>query len=393
MRTIEKHMDLFTTDSIKQLLMEREGPCLSIYMPTHRAAPEVQQNPIRFKNLLNEAREKLSNYGVEDKQLEALLAPVLEETDSDFWQYTSDGLAVFLAPDVYLSYRVPHSFETFVFVGENFHVRQMLPLVAGNERFYVLTLNQENARLLQGSRYQIGEVDLDDVPQSLSEALRFDQFEKQVQMHSTANSTPGGQDALFHGHGAQSDDAVETENILRFFRALDNGVCDYLDADNGAPLILAGIDSLRGLYRQANHYDHLMENEIETDPQPLDEQELHQRAWAIVEPDFDKEVADAIDRFHALAGNDAERVAKEVKAIVPAAYYKRVDTLFVPKDKWHWGVFDPHDNTVKVHDAYQIGDHDLLNDAAIYTLNNGGTVHTVDSDDVSIDEAAATLRF
>ena len=41
------------------LLGAHEPPCLSLYQPTHRAYPENQQDPIRFKNLLKSLEQSL----------------------------------------------------------------------------------------------------------------------------------------------------------------------------------------------------------------------------------------------------------------------------------------------------------------------------------------------
>ena len=49
-------MDLLPRRELEGLILEREGPCVSIFLPTHRAGAETQQDPIRLKNLLGEAR-------------------------------------------------------------------------------------------------------------------------------------------------------------------------------------------------------------------------------------------------------------------------------------------------------------------------------------------------
>jgi hypothetical protein len=82
-------------------LLKKERPvCVSILMPTHRAGAETRQDPIRFKNLLRQAQEKLTSAGLDKRAIQELLAPLEERIgDSTFWQHQSDGLAVFRTSD------------------------------------------------------------------------------------------------------------------------------------------------------------------------------------------------------------------------------------------------------------------------------------------------------
>ena len=161
-------------DELKELLRYK-GKCVSIYMPTHRAGAETQQDPIRLKNLLREAEAALIRTGLRSSRARELLEPAQELVeDHEFWQHQSDGLAIFLSPGLFRSYRLPLEFEESVFVAERFHVKPLLPLLTGDGRFYVLALSQNEVRLLQGTRFNVGEVDLEDVPRSLAEALSYE---------------------------------------------------------------------------------------------------------------------------------------------------------------------------------------------------------------------------
>jgi hypothetical protein len=44
-----------TAQDLKDLLADHRGPCISIYQQTHRTYPGIQEDQIRFKNLLREA--------------------------------------------------------------------------------------------------------------------------------------------------------------------------------------------------------------------------------------------------------------------------------------------------------------------------------------------------
>ena len=233
-------MNLVSRGELRELARGREAPCISIYMPTHRAGLETQQDPTRLKNLLRDAYDELVQSGYRNPDAEALLEPASSLVPSyDFWQHQSDGLAMFLGPEVFRTYRLPFDFDELVVVGDRFHLKPLLPLLSGDGRFYVLALSQNEIRLLQGTRYRVGGVDLDNVPQSLSDVLKWDDPEKRLQWHTGTGAKTNGRAAVFHGHGVASADDPK-DYIFRYFRRIDEGLSQVLAGDT-APLVLAGV--------------------------------------------------------------------------------------------------------------------------------------------------------
>ena len=242
-------MDILARDELRTLTKEPEGLCVSIYMSTHRTGFEIQQDPIRLKNLLGEVEEHLVAGDLRTPEAQELLGPAEKLLqDGLFWQRQSDGLAIFLSPEQFRYYRLPFGFEDLVVVSDRFHAKPLLSLFSGDGRFYLLALSQNEVRLLQCTRYSVSEVDLEGTPKSLAEALRYNDPEKRLQFH-TSTLTPGGKGerpAIFHGHGMASADDPK-DYILRYFRQVDAGLRDLL-RDEQAPLILAGVDYLLPIY-------------------------------------------------------------------------------------------------------------------------------------------------
>jgi hypothetical protein len=385
-------MTLISKTELKQLADTRQGWCVSIYMPTHPAGPEMRQDPIRLKNLLEQAEERLVATGVRGPEARSLLEPANHLLGNRlFWRYQSTGLAVFLDQDGLHHYRLPLSFEDLVVVGHRFHLKPLLPLLSGDGRFFVLALSQNEIRLLQATRYSVAQVQLRHVPESLAEALRWDDPESQLQWHTGTGTESDGRAAIFHGHGV-GNLPEHKKQILRYFQKIDAGLAEIL-ADERAPLVLAGVEFLLPIYRQASSYQHLVPESITGNPEELSAQELQQRGWRIVEPLFERSLEDAEDRFRRLAGGDA--TATGLSEVVPAAFRSRLDTLFVALDTQRWGTYRPGDDDgVTVHQDYQPGDQDLLDVAAVQCFLHGGTVYAVDADEVpSGQEVAAICRF
>lgn len=398
MQTIEKHVDPITYDDLIELVEATDtAPCVSIYLPTERLWNESKKNPARLKNLVRAAADQLAGRGLRKRAADALLAPARELLDrSAFWQHQSDGLALFLADGFVRTYRLPLDFETRVLVNSSFHVRPLLKYLEHNGRFYVLALSQGGVHLYRCTRHACETVALEGVPTSLPEAMQYDDPEAHLDFHGgtpPARGDQGGGRGIFHGHGDASDKANEKEQVVRFFRALDNGVRKVLKTEpSPPPLVLAGLDYLRGLYGEANRYPHVTEAGVDGNPGDWDVGELHRRAWDVVAPQFVSEREQAFSDYRQLAASEAGRVAAEVDEVVPAAYYRRVDTLFVPENSHVWGLFKPDQGEVnRQEDAAAV---DLLDLVVTHTLRNSGTVYVVAPEAVPEHATvAAILRY
>lgn len=395
---IDQQMDHLNSQVVNELVAERQGPCLTIYMPTEVKGAETQQNRIRLKNLLTEATTALTPLMERKALIEPFLAPLAALVDDEyFWQHQSEGLALFLAPDFFQSYRLPVHFDELVLAQDRFHIKPLLPILSVDGTFYLLALRQGGVTLLQGNRFTLAELSLgDDVPTSLQEALKYDDFEKSLQLHNNTGlgRQAGAQAAQFHGHGLGGDDSHNREQIQRFFQQLDNGVRDLLEGNHHPPLVLAGVSFLEGLYQQVNKYHALTEESVQQDPESLDQAALHQAAWAIVEPIFQAERDTALADLHSILGNGDERASQQLEQIVPAAYFQRVDTLFMAASTPIWGTFDPEKNQARLTKERQPHAVDLIDLAAVHTLLNGGAVYQVEADVLpAAAPAAAIYRY
>lgn len=354
---------------------------VSIYMPAKVEGDAVLENPIRFRNLLDHAEEQLVDGGLRTPEAKELLAPARGLVEDEvFWQQQSDGLAVFIAQGIARKYQLPLRFEESVVVSDRFHLKPLLSVLSNNGRFYILAISQHETRLLQGTRHQISEIDLDDregVPRSIVDVLKWEDPEERIQLHTgTETVLDGGVAAVFHGHGVASQDDPK-EKILRFLHQLDAGISDLL-ADDDAPLVPVADGFMVALYREANTYPHLTDEGVRVQPQDLSLATLHSRAWSIVEPLFGQAEERARDVYHHLQATEPERVSNDIEEVVQAAAFGRVDGLFVARDAERWGTFDGDTGDVELHQTHHAGNRDLLDLAAVETMVNEGWLFVVD---------------
>jgi hypothetical protein len=383
-------MDLIRKADLNDLIEGGPGPCVSIFLPTHRAGPATEQDRIRLKNLLRKAEGVLLTSGERRAPaVRELLAPARDlERERLFWEYQSDGLAVFIRPGWFRFYRIPLSLPSVASVGDRHHVAPLLPLFTGDGHFFVLALSQNEIRLLGGSRHSVEHVELSDVPTSLADALRYEDREKQHLFHVAGGGARSGR-AIFHGHGIGGE--VGKDQILRYFRQVDRGLRELL-ADERAPLVLAGVEYLLPIYREATTYPHLVDVGIAGNPEGLSDDHLHGQAWALIEPVFRRERQQAAARYRDLAGTGLG--PSELVEVLQRSHEGRVEVLFIAVGEQQWGAYDAEAGTVALRDQPEAKDEDVLNLAAVRTLQGGGVVYAVGRDEMPAPGSlAAVLRY
>ena len=383
-------MDSFRQAELEELISCAQGPCISLYAPMIRTGPQTEQNRIRFRGLVDSAQGLLEARGMRAAAARDLLAPwrALAE-DALFWRSPGDGLACFLAPGFMRAYRLPLRFAELVTVGQRFHLRPLFSLFSNDGRYYVLALSQKEVRLLEGTRYSIAPVDLEGVPRSLADALGPEGAQRYLQWH-TAGGAPrlGDRAVVFHG----SSLADETKSrILRYFQRLDRALEEML-ATQQVPLVLAAVEYLMPLYRQASSYPNLMPEGIAGSPESMTDQGLQARAWQIVEPFYQRKCEQALSRLQQLLGTGL--ATTDPALILPAAFSGCVDTLFLAEGQSLWGSFDPASNALRLSSERQPEDSDLADEAAVQTIRQRGTLHVVPAGKLGPDTPmAAILRY
>jgi hypothetical protein len=399
-------MNLPSKEELRELAEQADDAFVSLYLPTHRKGKEtIREDPIRLKNHLDEAEKRLLAAGLRRPAVEELLQPAQELVrEGSFWEQQSEGLAVFLAPGFFRTYSVPLSFADRLIVSRRrFHLKPLLPLTAGNGRFYFLALSQNQVRLFHATRDEVQEVDLGSVPRSLVEALALEDPERELQFHTSTTPSAGGvgstlpghgqnqgnqRQAMFHGH---SQDLDQKDFILRFFHKVNNGISGLL-ANEKAPLILAGVEYLLPLYREANSYPHLFEQGVSGNPDEKRPADLHQAVWPVIEPHFQEAQQAAFEKYYALQHNGL--ATTDLEKIIPAAHYGAVDTLFVALDQQQWGIYDAAENHLRLQDESTPENEDVMDAAAMHTFLNDGALFALPLEQMPDGHPlAAILRY
>ncbi len=382
-------MDLLTTRDLSALMETQESYCISIYLPTFVSGSEVGQNQIRYKNLFRIVSEKLNKTDLRPSQVKHLLSPLKKYVDETlFWRNQSQGLALFRSENEFFHYRLPLDFKELALVSGRFHIKPLLPMFSADGLFYLLAFSKNKVRLLQGTKYSASEINIAGVPGSLAEALKYDFPQKELQYHTGAPRHGGKRDAQYFGTGAGDPD--EKDRLLRYFQQVDKGVCEFLKSKN-SPLVIAGVEYLLPIYREASRYSQLVKEGIIGNPDNLPASELHDKAWKITSPIFEKSQKTAVQKFETLYSLGSLQAVTELEQIIPAANNKRIDTLFVATNEQRWGKYYEYSNQVEAHDQHDAGDEDLLDFAAVHTLINHGVVYPLSRDKMPDKKSVAAI--
>jgi hypothetical protein len=355
---------MFQKNDLGRLLAVNTAPAVSMFLPTHTAGREIRQDVIRFRNLLSEATEKLvSEHGLRRPGAESLLGPAAALLqDERFWRHQDRGLAMFIANGSVQLHRVPVELPEEVSVGQRFAVRPLLPLLASTGSFMILAVSSGMARLYSATRFGIAE--------------------EQVLL-------PRGVPEI------NLDTEQGEADLIAYLGRLSRTVEEHLKNVH-CPVVLVAEDENQGHFRKETRLRTLLGEGVKVNPDALDVDEMHRRAYDIVKPLFEQANRAALEEYRALSGDPAtaSRTMAWIEDIVQAARDGRVATLLMVEGEKVWGRYSEEYDRYFSHTTRVDGAVDLLECAAAETLMREGRVHLVDKDELPMGSSAvAVLRF
>ena len=377
-----------TKDLIHELLAVSEVPCISLYMPTHRSHPEKMQDVIRYKNLVRQVEESLTEK-YPDADVRKLLKPFHTLAgDSDFWNHNSIGIGVLCAPGLFEVIRLQTPVKELVIVADNFHTKPLRHYLQSADRYQVLTLTMDDIHLFEGNRHSLLEIALpDDFPKTITKALG----EELTNEHITAASyggVSGESSSMHHGQGGKKDEVgIDAE---RFFRIAAAAVEDRYSQPGGLPLLLAALPEHHHLFGQVNKNPHLLDKGIEINPQSVSIEKLAEMSWEVMQPVYLKKLEALAGKYHqAISGGLG---SDDIEEVTEAAEAGRVDTLFIEAHRVIAGRLRN-----KVTGTYQVTDNtqpmldDQLDDVGVLVYKMGGTVVIIPKEQMPADKGLAAI--
>ena len=382
---------MINESEFKKLADYEHGTCVSIFIPTQRGGKEVLEgkNKKHLHSEWTQIKKKLKEADLSEASIEKIGKPIQELLDNrDFWRHQSDGLAIFASPDFFEYYTVPVNFEAYHYISEEFYVKPLVPAMTGDAKFNILAIQLEDVKLYEASRYSIAQVEIDDLaPSQLEERVGYDYKERALQFRTQGE---GGEKTQFHGHGGSERD--EKTEIKQFFRAVDQGIKNYLQKQE-LPLVVFCQDYLFPIYKEANTYNHLYEKVVPGNPNDTDMLGIHKKALEVFEPVLNENRDKKIEKYAELSST--ENTTSALSDIIAAVHQGKVDTLFIENRAEVWGKYHEDEMKVEFSENPDDGNISLLNLAAKKTIEMGGKVYLVEHEFMPQKKSKmnALLRF
>ena len=355
-------------NEIIELASQKSKHCVSIYIPTHQKGHQVKEghDKINLKNQIKEAEQKLQRKGLTENEIKDFLKPVqnlLEDTN--FWSNQKQGLAIFVGDNFFKTVSLPYEVEAHTTLSGRMHVKELLKEMQDSDKmYYVLRLSQYQPALYMVANGEITSI-TSNMPKDIDEITKFYEVEKEVQGRPyTGNAT----------HANAPIENREKEFIFEFFRKIDEGIRPAINTGGSfVPLVLVGDVRMHAIYEEANTYPNLVAHQFTKNFDNHSEKEILEAVNPTISLRFSEDRNKKMEQYN----SETRPTVSEIADVVEAAYEGRVDTLFVGKGH-RWGEFDKENYKVRTNQ----GEDCLYNEAAFYTLKNGGEVFVDDAEKV-----------
>ena len=190
---------------VRLLQAIREYPSVSIILPTYRTAPENFKDPIRVKNLVKEAEDRLLQEFTW-REIDPLMSRLNDLVEGIDYQYTTEGLVIYVNKDFARAFSLPFKPGEQVVVAETFAIRNLVLALNRTQRYWLLALSEKPTRLFEGVGDSLVEITQGGFPMT--------------------NEGPGAATRLPGGQGINRS-AYRDEKNRQFFSAVDAAFKEY----------------------------------------------------------------------------------------------------------------------------------------------------------------------
>ncbi len=349
------------------IIFETEGPFISLYQPTYRFRPANKQDVIRFRNLVQQIQNSLSQkYSKEE--VGKLLKPFEELAENKlFWNHTKDGLCILSSKNKTIVYTLNREVKEIAIVADSFHIKPLLRVFQSADRYHLLGVNKKDFVLYEGDRYGFNKIDLgQDIPQTIEEVLG-DQY---TESYLSSGSYSGAGTPMFHGHGGRKDEVKK--DTEKYFRYIDKLVLDKFSNVEKIPMVLMALTENQGIFRSISSNNFLIEEGLKKDYESLDKDEIRKEAWNILEPLYINKTKEVVDKFK--EGQAQFLASDDVSQVVRAGFEGRIEMLILESDKLIPGKIDKENGEIISGPLDDPSFDDLLDDLAELVLRTRGNI-------------------
>lgn len=357
---------MLSRTELKTLQAHRDYPSVSILAPTHRAAPTNKQDPIKVKNLVKTAIDRL--HGEFKTRDVAAVVKNLQQLVRDVdWEHTLDGLALFASRDQAAAVRLPFKVKPRAIVDETFATRDLVYAFNRAPAYRVLVLSHQSA---------------------LYDAWTTVLDEHRQKPFPLSHRGPGGASKLPGGQGINTS-AVRDDAHRQFFKTVDDALSDLQKA-NPLELVVVGVERNLAFFQEVTQnakaiVGQLAGNHDETSPSALGK-----LVWPLYQAGATTKRTDALVQLDSAVG--VNRHASGIDQVWRAAESGKIRTLLVEKDFHYPADLSPDGKQLLPFTGKGATALDDAADEAIErTLARGGEVFFYDPGTLDIHQKIAAI--
>ena len=297
---------MLTRAELKSLQSHRDYPSVSILATTHRTAPLNRQDPIKVRNLVRKAIDRL--HGEFKKREVASVVHNLQELVRKVdWQRTLDGLGLLASQERSAAIMLPFPVKPRAMIDETFATRDLVYAFNRAPPYRVLVLSHK-VRLYDAWTTVLDEYTGKPFP--------------------LVHRGPGGASKLPGGQGINRS-AVRDDAMRAFFRSVDDAV-DAVQKANPLPLVVVGVERDLAFYREvtcqtAAIIGMLAGNHDQTSPSALGK-----LVWPVFDTGATVRRTEALVQLDKAVG--AQRHSSGIDQVWRAAVGAKCRTLLVEKE-------------------------------------------------------------
>jgi len=252
-------------------------PSVSILMPTHRTFPDNQQDPIRLRNLVNQANQRLLGE-FEKKRVSGIMENLTKKTEGIDFNHLQDSLAIFVNDNFSTMFMFPFPVKERATIDKTFETRDLVFAYNRSQPYYVIVINEKQIKFYLCVRENLSEVTHPSLPMTNI-------------VHEIKEGRIG--DASYNDRIRENE-----ERQKNFLREADALLKEFAAAEE-TPFLITGTQRQISMYREVTRFPNLILGTLKGSYENSSASEISKLVWPIAKEGFAnkrKEVLNEVDK-------------------------------------------------------------------------------------------------
>ncbi len=367
-RIIYLNIKKMQKNKLEELASERNHPCVTISMNTHRTHPDTLQDSIELKKLLHEAKERVvSEFG--KRPVTELLEKIDAVEKGIDMNYNLDSLHIFLSNTTQEILKSPWPIaEDNVQLSDSYAIKPLIKELNRTEEYLILVLSQSGVSLFHAINDAIGK------------EIRTDGFPFDKKHHYLTD------------HQKLSEGKLVDDMVREYFNTVDKAVVKVHNETGMNCIVFCTEDNYTRLVQVADKPSVYM-GHVHINYDDTSKKTLATDAWKIVSAHQKQTRVDAMNEMQEAVGKG--NVITDLSDIYRAVKEGRGDLLIL-QDAFHQAVKMTGEYTFDlVDDITEPGVIDNITDRIAWDVvaKNGRSIFTNKDESPSIENISLKVRY